>query len=133
MNYRASPGMISSLVISSELHRDYQRLSMIVDLLISMSAMRLLVCRYSSHIREAPDICLQRQSECYLHPGWKGPRFLHRRHRNRTKVRSLCMMRGLQVSHQVNERHNSLSFMMMRQIQKLQMESLERSSRRSNQ
>lgn len=62
MNYMESLGMILSLVTSSELHRDYERLSMKVDLLISMSAMILLVCPYSSHIRKAPDICLQRKA-----------------------------------------------------------------------
>ena len=70
---------------------------------------------------------------CYLHPGWKGPCFWHRRHRNRTEVRSQCRMRGLQVSHQVKERPNLFSFMMMIQIQNRQVHKLERSSRSRNQ
>ena len=88
---------------------------------------------FSSHIRKAPDVCLQRQSECYLHLGWKGPRFLHQHHRNKTKARRQCRMRGLQVSHQVNERPTSFSFMMMIQIQVHKAPNLERSSRSSNQ
>lgn len=129
LNYRASPSMISSLVISSELHRDYQRLSMKVNLLISMSTMRPLVCWYSLHIKEAPDNCLQRQSECYLHPRWKGPLFLHQHHQYKTTARGQFRMKGLQVSLQVKERSTSFSFMMMIQIWAHKVPRLGRSSR----
>ena len=42
---------------------------------ISLSATRLPPCQCIFHIRGAVDHCLQQQSKCYLHLGWKGPRF----------------------------------------------------------
>lgn len=82
----------------SKLHKDLLRLRMRqVDLLISR-AMRPLVCRCSSHIREALDDCLQQQRECYLHPGWKGPCFLHQHNRFRIEARGLYKRKDHQVS-----------------------------------
>jgi len=69
-------------------------------------------CLFSLHIRKALDLCLQQQSECYLHLAWKGPRFRHQNHRYRTRARSPSIRNGLRVSHQV-----SFSFMIMRQLQ----------------
>ena len=115
LDYKASLGMISSLVTFSELHRDLQRFGMrLVDLLISKKAMihALLLYRSSLHIRRARNSYLQQQSECYLHPGWKGPRFRHQQHRYRTRARGPCMMRGQQV----NRRPTSSSFRMMMQM-----------------
>lgn len=98
LDYRASLGMISSLVIFSELHRDLQRLGMrLVDILISNRAMNhtFLLYRSSLHIRRARGSYLQQQNECYIHPTWKGPRFRHQHHRYRTEARGQCKMRGI--------------------------------------
>jgi len=100
---------------------------------IYLSTMRLPPCQCTSHTRRVVDLCLQQQSECYLHSGRKGPRFRHQHHRSRVEVRSQCMMRSLQESHQVNERPSLFSFTMMTPIQSQQMQSLERSSRNSSQ
>jgi len=62
LDYRASLGMILSLVSFSKLHKDFQRLDMReVDLLISMKVMRLtlLLCQYSLLIRRVLDSYLQ--------------------------------------------------------------------------
>jgi len=106
--------MILSLVIFSKFHEEYQKWNTRVNLLSSMSVMRpgLFLLHIRKAIRKARDLCLQQQSECYLHLAWKGPRFRHQHHRYRTRARSPSIRRGLQVSHQV-----LFLFMMMRQLQ----------------
>ena len=81
------------------------------SLYISKRCMRLkpLVCQCLSLTKRAIEYCLQQQNEYYLHPGWKGSRFLQQQSRYKTKVRNHCMMRGLQKV----KRQISFSFRMM--------------------